>query len=492
MGLDIGMTGCKALVISPPGEVLALERETYPTLRRWPGWFELDAALVWGKARETMRRAARAAREAGDPVAALAPSVLGEALVPLDGRGEPLSFSPVATDARGAADIRAFETRVGGEEIFRITGHSAHPMFALAKLLHWQRAEEALFRGARRFACWEDFVIGRLTGRFVIDPSLAARTLLFDIHSRTWSSRLLAESAVPPQALSEVAPSGRPVGAVESGAARREDLPDLEGCLVVTGGWDQACAALGTGVVEEGQALDNTGTTECIAAPVRTVTRRKRLREGHYQLIPHVAGTLFLVCGGTLAAGTLLDWYRQVSGGEAPDLEARIDRLPPEPSGLLILPYFAGAGTPRFEEGARGLIWGLTLETTGRDLLQGLIEGLGYQLRWNIEYLRDCGIRVDTLHVSGGASRSAWWVRQKSNLTGCPCVVPRLPEASALGAALLAGLGSGKIAGLDAALELTARGARRIAPDPVLQARYEPLYRSYRQVEAAFAAMRRP
>jgi xylulokinase len=488
MGLDIGPEVCTALVASRSGDVLSRRRDAYPAESRAAGWVELDCENVWEKARAVMRHAAREAAAQGDPVECLAPSTFGEAVIPLDSSGSPLSFSPLAADQRGLEDIRAFGERVDAERIFRITGTYPGPAAGLAKLLYWKRAESLLFDTAHSFACWEDFIIRRLSGRSVIDPSLASRTLLFDIREGAWSAELLAASGIGEERLSAVAASGSAVAEIEAATARSEDLEELVGCVVATGGWDQACAALGSGVLAEGEALDNTAATECLAVPVRRLANESALQDGHFQVIPHVAGGCVLVSSGTLAAGALLEWFgRLCTQPSGTELSALIESLPSGPSGIIAIPHFSGAGTPLYDEQARGILWGLTLDTTREEVLKALMEGLCFELKRNIEYLRYCGIPLEILSVTGGASRSDFWVSLKATVTGCRCQVPQITDAAAFGAALLAGVACGKLSGADSLRELATRGMRVTDPEPELAELYEAAYGRYWRVEEAFS-----
>ncbi|HHV62471.1 MAG TPA: hypothetical protein GXX51_07540 [Firmicutes bacterium] len=498
MGLDIGTTGCKALVISESGKLITRAYAGYHLLHRGPGLSELDPDEVWRAACSVIREAASAASNAGDPVVAIAPSVLGEAVTPIDESGSPLSFSTTSADMRGADEIQQVGTMIGAERLFQITGHSSHPMFTLAKLLYWRRAEPDLYRRAQKFLCWEDMFFYRLCGRCVIDYSLASRTLLFDINRKTWSDEMLSASHIEREVLSETVPSGHLVGYVEKEINKELELGLPEHCALVAGGWDQGCAALGAGVIEEGVALDNTGTTECIAVVAKGSSISPRLRQGHYQVVPHVVPDLYLISGGSLVGGMLLQWYRDTLGGYEVEQAARqgidpydviLGQLSPAPSPVLVLPYFAGAGTPVFNPNAKGVFWGLTLTTTREDIIKGLIDGLGYELRQNIEFIKGCGIAVDRLHVVGGASRSGFWVQQKCNVTGCTAFVPGISDASALGAALLAGHGIGAFDSYNTIISKIMDHATEKKPDPPIYQLYTRSYALYHELVSSAIAM---
>ncbi|NPV53812.1 MAG: hypothetical protein HPY71_09860 [Firmicutes bacterium] len=499
MGLDIGTTGCKALVISESGELISRAYVGYPLLHRKPGLSELDPDEVWRAICSVIRQASSNAAAAGDPIRAIAPSVLGEAVTPLDEVGLPLSLSTTSADMRGADEIQKLGADIGVESLFQITGHSSHPMFTLAKLLYWRHTDPALYKKVWKFLCWEDMLFYRLCGRCAIDHSLAARTLLFDINKKAWSNEILSASGVEQEILPETLPSGDVVGYVSEEANERLDLALPRRCALVSGGWDQACAALGAGVIKEGIALDNTGTTECIAVVARDASISPKLREGHYQVIPHVVPDLYLISGGSLVGGVLLQWYRDTLAGHeiAQATEKAVDpyelilsQLSSAPSPVLVLPYFAGAGTPMFDPDARGVVWGLTLATTRKDIIKGLIDGLGYELRRNVEFLKGCGVAVNRLHVVGGASRSEFWVQQKCDVTGCAAFVPGISDASALGAALLAGHGMGAFDSYDAIISKMVDHALEKRPDKNIYELYTKSYMLYEKLASlAIAAL---
>jgi xylulokinase len=491
MGLDIGTSGCKSLVISDSGEVLCRYSASYNLIHNGQGRSELDPGEVWSALCTIIRRTALDASNHGDPIRAIAPSILGEACIPVATDGRPLSLSTTSADMRGTDDIQDFSKIFGAQRLFQITGQPCNPMFTLAKLLYWKHQEPNLFSKVWKFFCWEDFFFYKLCGQCVTDYSLASRMLLFDLQQKKWSEEILKVAGINPNLVSEIVPPGTIVGSVKSEINNQYHLNLPDHCVLVAGGWDQACAALGAGVIAEGKFLNNTGTTECAAAIAKAPPTTTTLYEGRYQIVPHVFPDLYLITGGSLTGGVILKWYQDNLANSAIEERAKkqgniyetiLNKLSPIPSPLYVFPYFSGAGNPTFNPDAQGIFWGLTLTTTKEDLVKGLIDGLGYELRRNIEFLRGCGIKIDCLHLTGGASRSEFWVQQKCNVTGCDALVPNINDASAFGAALIAGYASGAFNTYDDIISNIIAKSKWKHPQKEIQSQYTKKYLQYQKL----------
>jgi xylulokinase len=295
-----------------------------------------------------------------------------------------------------------------------------------------------------------------------------------------------------PERLATVQPSGVAVGVMRSDLAERLGLPKPP--LVVTGGHDQACGALGVGLTAPGLAMVSTGTAEVVEVALGTPALNETLYEGNISVYAHVVPELYLAMTLNHSGGLLLRWFRdslcqeevrqaQASGGDAYDLI--LQGASPEPSSLLLLPHFSGSGTPWFDTGSKGAILGLTIGTGKTELAKAVLEGLTFELRLNLDLLKDGQVEIDELRAIGGGARSDLWLQLKADVTGIPVVVPRITEAACWGAALLAGAGAGHFASAARAAEELLALERRIEPDPERQRRYEARYGLYREVYPA-------
>jgi xylulokinase len=333
-----------------------------------------------------------------------------------------------------------------------------------------------------------------MTGRAVISDCLASRTQLYDLAAGGWSDEILEALELSPERLSEVTPSGTPAGSLS------DELTSALGLtappLVVAGGHDQACGALGVGLTEPGLAMVSTGTAEVVEVALGSAVVSDPLYEGNVSVYRAAVPGLFLAMTLNHSGGLALRWFRdgfcepelaRAAAGEGDAYDLMLEGASDRPTGLLVLPHFAGAGTPTFDTASKGAILGLTFSTTRTDLAVAILEGLTYELRLNLDLLREGGVAIDVLRAIGGGARSRRWLQLKADISGIPVITPRITEAAAFGAALLAGTGAGLWAsaaeGAERFLELT----DRYEPDPDRHAAFSEVYERYREVYPATA-----
>jgi xylulokinase len=496
IGLDVGTTGCKAVVFDETGALLASASREYPVELPQPTWAEQDIEAVWDLALMSIGEAVTAAgvRE----VAAVGLSVHGEAVTPVDTALRPLRPTILGMDTRTDQQNAWLRERFGAQALFERTGMPVHTINTLPKLLWIRELEPDVWAAADRFLLVEDFLIARMTGRPVISSCLASRTQMFDLEAGGWSGEILDALELSPRRLAEVAPSGTIVGRFSDALTEQLGLRAAPG--VVTGGHDQACGALGVGLTRPGLAMVSTGTAEVVEVALGSAVVSAPLYEGNISVYRATVPGLFLAMTLNHSGGLALRWFRDGfcepqlarasdEGGDAYDLI--LEGASADPSGLLVLPHFAGAGTPTFDTSSRGAILGLTFSTTRRDLAKAILEGLTYELRLNLDLLRDGGVGIDVLRAIGGGARSKLWLQLKADITGIPVITPRITEAAAFGAALLAGAGAGlwgsAAEGAERFLELT----DTYEPDAGRHAAYTELYERYREVYPAVAPISR-
>ncbi|MBI3912264.1 MAG: hypothetical protein HY320_15200 [Armatimonadetes bacterium] len=479
LGIDIGTTGCKAIVFRVDGEILGQGYQEYPLIHPQPGWVELDPRAVWAGVGMAIR-AAVAQAGPRDPVRALSTSVQGEAVTPVAADGTSLDHSPVTFDARTIPYARWWEEQLGREAIFQITGMPLHPMYTINKIMWWQRERPDVFARAAKFLCYGDFALQQLGVEPTIDYSMAGRTMAFDLRAERWSERILRLADVPPEKLAALRPSGAVVGPISRPAAADLGLP--EGTLAVAGGHDQPCGALGAGISTAGIAMDATGTVECITPVFDTPVLTAGMLDNNYCCYHHVAPGLYATLAFNFSGGSLLRWYRDTLG-EAEREEARVSgidvyeimigKAAAGPSTVLVLPHFTMTGTPWFDPQAKGAILGLTLATGKDQILKGLLDGITYEMRLNLDRLEQAGVRVNSLRAIGGGARSRVWLQIKANIFHRPVAALNVSEAACLGAAMLAGVGAGIFASAGEAAQSLVKVTETFDPDPAEASRYE-------------------
>ena len=492
IGLDVGTAGCKAVVFEHDGVLLGTAGREYAVELPRPGWAEQDIELVWSLALESMAEAIATAGVRS--VVAIGLSVHGEAVTPVDADGQPLRPTILGMDTRTDAQNDWLRERFGARALFERTGMPIHTVNTLPKLLWIRQREPEVWAAADRFLLVEDFFIARMTGRSVVSACLASRTQLFDLERGGWDLEILAALDLDPVRLSEVQPSGTLVGHLSTELTSALGLARSPG--VVTGGHDQACGALGVGLTSPGLASVSSGTAEVVEVALASPVVSEPLYEGNVSVYRHVAPGLFLAMTLNHSGGLALRWFRDEfcepqlaraaeTGEDAYDL--MLAGASPEPTGLLVLPHFAGAGTPTFDTSSRGAILGLTFSTRRTDLAKAILEGLTYELRLNLDLLKAGGVQVDVLRAVGGGAKSRLWLQLKADITGIPVVTPKVTEAAALGAALLGGVGAGVFDSAADAADHVLKLTETYAPDPARHAAYSRLYELYRDVYPAVA-----
>ena len=494
MGVDIGTSGCKAVVTDAGGRQLGSAYREYDVRFTDDGGAELDSDEVIGKCLEVIAEAA--SRAPARSVKALAVSSQGEAFTAVGKDGSALCNAMVSSDTRSDPYARSWPEHFGERELYDVTGHTAHPMFTLFKLLWLKENRPEVWRAAVRFLCFEDLLQFRLG----LDPAmgwpLAARTMLFDVRRHEWHGAILDRIGLAPSKLARPLPSGSVAGELPEERARELGLADR--ALVVTGGHDQPCAALGAGVTEAGKAMYATGTVECIAPVFAEAIFDERLRHANLCTYDHTVPGRYFSVAFSLTGGNLLKWFRdefgaaevaeaQRSGANA--YELLLASAAREPSSLMVLPYFTPSGTPYFDTATKGAILGLRLSTTRGEILRALLEGIAFEMRLNLDLLESAGCAVRELRAVGGGARSAFWTQLKSDVLGKPITVLDAPEGGCLGAAMLAcAADTGEPAA--AIAEKWVRIASTCAPRSDVSAFYRERFETYRRVYPAIRGVR--
>lgn len=448
LGIDAGTTSCKAVAFDLKGNVLATASREYALSTPAPGHLELDANSVWEAVCATVRQVNGAMY---DPVTALAVSAQGEAVTPVAADGTVLAGSPVTFDTRAIAQATRLEEAIGRERLAAITGQPPHAMFTIAKLMWWAENAPGLLERTWKFLCFGDFISLRLGAQPVIDYSMAARTMAFDIHSRAWSPDILAAAGIPAEKLPCPAPSGTVIGRVSPELAA--DLGFVCQPAIVTGGHDQPCGAFGAQATAPGEAMFAIGTTICLA-PV-FAQPEPRLTAFDYPCYPHVVPERWISLAGNFTGGSLLRWFRDVFG--EPEMlhalmsgqdvyEILTSEAGDAPSPLFVLPHFAGSGAPHNDPHSKGAVIGLGFDTTRAQVIRALLEGVMFEMALNREALAAAGIAVDRAIAIGGGTRSDRWLTIAADILGIPIVRAAQTEAACWGAARLAGIGAGLLA----------------------------------------------
>ncbi len=498
IGLDIGTTGCKCTLFDFDGNIKSFAYQEYFVESPGRGQFELNPQKVWEAVKTVMYQAfhKNGAEPLEEDVSILSISSFGEAGVPVDHSGSILYNSILYTDSRGYEQADFLSERLGAEKIMELTGIPVHCMYSINKLMWMKENLPEVYRNMWKFLLFEDFIIYRLTGLPVIDYSLASRTMAFNLLEKEWDSGILEAVGISEGLFSEARPSGTIVGKIKKDIAQELDIsPDT---LVSTGGHDQACAALGAGILSEGSAVYGMGTAECITAAFRQPVLDQGMLKNHFNCEPHTLEGMYLTLSFTFSGGSLVKWYRDCfAAAEIAEARAKsisvyelLDmKAAKEPTSILVLPHFSGSGTPYMDPFSKGAITGLTLDTGASQLYRAILEGVTYEMRYNLECLKGSGIEAHCLRAVGGGARSELWLQIKADIMGRKIETLDIGEAGTLGAAILAGVASGVYPSINKAVDKLVKTKKVYYPNEKTRGIYDENYANYKRLYQASKAI---
>jgi xylulokinase len=438
VGVDLGTSGVRAVAYDDQGEQIVTAAEKTSLKRPRAGWVVVDAEAVLRSAESLVAAVAAEAASRGDQVRAIALSSQGEAVVPVDRHGRALSLAPVSMDARGEPASRAMSKRFGAERVHQITGQPLNPMFSVYKIA----AGDDLWRppAASAYRALSDFVTTRWGAAPAIDWTMAARTGLFDVDAAAWSAEMMAAASVdapwlPEVPFSEVVPCGTPIGTVSDEAAERLGVPVRT--ALVAGAHDQAASFLGAGGRAGSVSTFALGSSDCLT--VEMTQRPAGIAGTGFATYPW-RPERWLTLAGTAAGGWTLDWYVALTG--VADAHALLSESSPEPPPVIVLPYLAGSGTLDNDPTGRGAVIGLTLDLSRAQLTRAFLEAAGYELGSIVAAFTATGVPVGQVRAVGAGATNPITLGIRASAAGVP-LTPALGNASARGAALLAGVGVG-------------------------------------------------
>jgi sugar (pentulose or hexulose) kinase len=487
IGLDIGTTSVKAGIFEATGRQLAAVGEEYRIDHPAPNRAEIDAEAYWTATVAAIRRALGVAGADPARVAAMAVSSQGETVVPVDAQGRALGPAVVWLDNRAGEEARELAERFGDAAVYDRTGiPSVTPTWTACKVLWWRRHEPDLFEAARRFLLVEDFILHRLSGRFVTEGSVQSSSLLFDIRSHGWWDAMLDAVGIGPERLPELVPPGAVVGTLSTGAASALGLSP--GVRVVAGGMDQCAGAVGVGNIGSDVISESTGGALTLQA---TVDHHGGDPTGQTPVYVHSAADRYLYCPVCPTGGMALTWFRDQfgaeevaraarEGGSAYDLLTELAAgVEPGAEGLTMLPHLMGAFSPEYEPGASGVFYGFTLRHGKPHFVRAVLEAVAFMLRRNMELLAGAGAAATQIRSHGGGARSALWNQIKADACGLPVVTLEGDDAAVRGDAMLAGVAVGAFPDLAAACSAMVTVRDRYEPDPTTRAAYDDAYGRY-------------
>jgi xylulokinase len=490
LGIDVGTTGCKAVLFEPSGKLLGYGFQEYGIDCDEPEKAEQDAERVFQFVLGVVRKAVENSDKRS--VKALAISVQGDAIIPIDRRGRALHPAILGMDYRSADHAERCAHDIGAWELFLLTGMRPHPINSIVKLLWLKENKPSIYAKAWKIVTYEDFFLNKFIGEPIIDYSMASRTMAFDLKRRRWAVPLLEKLDINPDLLSKAEPSGKPLGTLRKEFADTIGLGDET--LVVCGGHDASCSALGGGADHESLGVLVAGTADVLTTAFTEPKLNNELYEGFYPCYIHSQPDMYFTFSLNHVGGILFRWFRDNFCGDIVKAAQEVCQDPYDmllndisdlPSPLMILPHFNGSGNPFCDMNAKGVVVGLTLASKRVDFVKAILESLAFEMKINMARMEKAGIRILEIRVVGGGARSPKWLQIRADILGRNVSTLEVREAACLGAAILAGAGSGVYKSISEGVCSTVKVVDCYQPDLLKQELYSQRFSIYKDLYPA-------
>ena len=477
IGIDLGTTVCKGVVTDELLNILAQADCSCPIVHHSDRIVEQDANSWWQSVAEVTGKLAVSPGISDYRIRGISVSTQGLSVVPVNDQFEPLRQSINWLDTRAEEQLEQILQSFDKRSVFEITGKQARCAYTLPKILWIKQHEPRIYDRAFKLLMPLDFINAHLSGATTTDHTMASGTLCYDINKQTWSGEILDKTDVDENILPEIGWSGEPLGPVREAVADQLGLP--REVMVSIGGQDQKVAALGAG-------LDLQLTTLSLGTAVAVTQKSDNPIIDTAMRIPCFTDLLQgrWVLEGSCAGTSGFEWMR---GALFPDksygeLDALVEGEWSRPSPLFFYPFFTGSGIPGFHDDLRGFIYGLDYSVSAGQIVRSLFEGVAYRIRIMLEIMAELGNPVEALRLFGGGSKSDIWCRIIASITAKPVTILTTAEAGSVGAAILAGLGTGIFTSPEEAQHYL-KVARRYEPESDAVRYYEQRFCEYRDIE---------
>jgi sugar (pentulose or hexulose) kinase len=486
-GIDIGTTGAKAIIFDATGAPLASAHHEYPCTYPRPNWVEQDADLVVDATMRSVREAAAQAGVSAADIVSVSVSAQRCCGIFLDADGRMLRPMISWQDNRTPVEVKQIASRVDERAYYATTGFPNSTTWLLSKMMWVRENEPSVWEKTRRVVQMHDYFLRALgVEEFHVDLNDAGFFGCYDTIAHRWDDALLAAFAIPRHLLPIPTASGTVVGKVSPAAAERCGL--RAGTPIAVGAGDQAAGSLGAGVIRHGLISISMGTAGAVNA---FLDKPFRDPHGRMMVTNHTIKGRWLLEGYQAAAAGVYRWFRdelgqaevetaRTSGRDPFDvINEQAAAVPAGSRGLVFLPYFASAATPRYNSSARGVLAGLTFAHDRACIARAFMEGITMDMMDMIHAIRKAGAGVDRVRILGGPTRSGLWNQIQADVYGTSVQTLKVPDATVLGAAILGGVGAGVFASIEEGADQMVRVDKTYEPNPQAVKTYAALYSTW-------------
>ncbi len=487
IGIDLGTTSIKALLLSSKGDVIATIGEEYALDYGLNETCELDPEKYWEVSCRVIKSLVLKTGVEVANIKGLAFSSQGETIIVLDSHGKPLRKAIIWLDNRSVAEAKEIEEKFGNQAIMDKTGQpEVLPIWPATRILWLRKNEPRIYDKVKKYLLVEDYLIYRMTGEFCTEHSLVSSTLYFDIRNKIWWDEMLDFLGITPYQLPDLSPSGTQIHYITAEAALATGLsPNVK---VVSGSYDHPAGAIGAGNILSGITTLTIGASMALCVtmdnPINNLSYRLSCQchsvEGKYFLLPYAQ-----------TAGLLLRWFKDTFCQSEVELSLKTNidvfdlltefaaKVPPGAEGLTVLPHFMGAGSPYFNQNVKGVFAGIAIGMGKGHFVRAIMEAVSADVNHNLESLRKQDIPVKEIRLLGGGSKSPLWCQILANMTGLKVSTMTCSENASLGVAILAGVGTGVFKSIEHGCNLCIEVKRIYYPNRDENDQYKEIYNRY-------------
>jgi len=485
---DIGTTSCKTLIFDLEGNIVSSSEKEYEIIHPEALWAEQDPDDWWKAIVDTTQACLKNLNHLEvKRISGIGLCSQRESIVPIDSNGKKLMNCILWMDRRSIPQSEEISSHFGKNEIYSKTGVIPDPLFSAPKLYWIAQNKKDILNQTKFFLQPKDFICFKLTGEIKTDYTLASRTMLFDLRSLSWWEDMLKFIHVDKSQLPPVYPPHHIAGTLTSQAA---DILSLSKNIpVIIGAGDRQSEALGAGIFDNKRALESTGTGTNISSASESYLKLSN------QIIcsKHALAKFWQFEQGNTTTGAILKWFKNNIFTEQQfkkpaieennniylKIDSEIKKSPPGANKLLMLPYFLGRKSAKWNPHAKGAIFGLTLSHKTNDIGSSILEGISFEIKSCLDILESIGVPIKEIVVVGGGANSSVWNQIKADITGRAMTVPKITQAASLGAMILAATGLGIINDpMNAAIKLNPP-IKTFKPDKILHGYYCHLFQIY-------------
>lgn len=481
LGLDIGTSGVKALLISVEGKIISSKTESYPLATPHSGWAEQSPYDWWEATVKVIEEVVSSTPIGSTQIKGISLSGQMHSSVFLDEKMEVIRPAILWSDTRTSEQCKEIYTKVGGlNQLIDYVSNPALEGFTAPKILWLKENEPENYQKVKYILLAKDYIRYRLTGELFTEVSDAAGTLLFDVIKKRWSTSLLEKLEIDPDLLPPILNSFDLAGRITKPIAEKTGLKF--GTPVVAGGADNACGAVGSGIIQEGRVMVSIGSSGVVLAQT---DNPQADQEGRIHLFNHACPNSWYMMGVMLSAGMSYEWLEKKlfnNSLDYPKLDQLAEEIEPGSEGLLFLPYLYGERTPHNDANARGVYFGISGKHDQRHFTRSVLEGVTFALKDSLELIKDKGVKVKEIRAIGGGAKSSVWQQILADILGKEINLLNVEEGPAFGASLIAGVGVGVYGSFTEAVSGIVKVQKTIVPRIQNTEKYNQYYQLYKKL----------